>query len=243
MTDSIRIASNNSFSLKLAEILGQKNSYAISFDSLTNISIVRSDDNRLRIFTWILPSVDRNSNTYYGFIQLQNDDSVLLLTLTDSTPQIRKPESEILSPARWYGAIYYSILSTKKGSKIIYTLLGWKAINREATQKIVEIVSVEGGKAMSFGLPVIKNGSVYRKRLIFTYTSQASMVLRYEKKFGGIVFDHLGQNKNQPDVTAGPGGTYDGLKWKKGRWILYRDIDIRSGWTPNENLPVPPEPE
>jgi len=62
------------------------------------------------------------------------------------------------------------------------------------------------------------------------------MTLTFDKKVNGIVFDHLGTNKNNMTGLEGPDGTSDALKFKKGRWELSRDIDARSKIAPDQPI-------
>jgi len=121
-------------------------------------------------------------------------------------------------------------------------LLGWKAVNESMTKKIIEILFIDK-KKVRFGHPLLKSGSVYKNRIIFTYDSHSTMSLRYEEGKKGIVFDHISQNKNNPSALSGPDGTYDIFKLKKGKWVLYKDIDASTDWVPSENLPKPPPPK
>jgi hypothetical protein len=78
------------------------------------------------------------------------------------------------------------------------------------------------------GMPVF-NGS--RKRVVFEYTRQASMLLRYVAEQNLIVFDHLAppddKMKDRPE-TFGPDLSYDGYKLKNGRWDYVENLDMRN---------------
>jgi hypothetical protein len=223
--DSIRIESNKKFTIDFEKILLERESYNRNFDSLKNVSVLSTEDNKFKIYTWVLPYYNGDKYDYFGFIQTKSDTSINLVKLFDSTSVILKPESEKLSSDKWLGAVYYDIITVKKSGKTYYTLLGWKGKNEKETQKILDILSFTKNQ-IEFGLPVIKTGSVYKKRLLFTYNAEVAMVMRYDKKYNGIVLDHLSENKNFPGSLPGPDGTYDILKLKKGKWILTRDVKI-----------------
>jgi hypothetical protein len=223
--DSIRLEANKKFTDTLEKILLQKGSFEENFDSLKNVSVQTPEDKKFRIYTWVVPHFDGSEYDYYGFIQIHTDTSYKLIRLNDSTSTIKKAESEKLLPEKWLGAIYYEIVPVKKSGKIYYTLLGWKGKNEKETQKVIEILYFNGTQP-KFGYPLIKTGSVFRNRMIFTFSAWISMTLRYDKKYGGIVFDHLSVNKNNPESLAGPDGTYDILKIKKDKWEMFEDVKV-----------------
>ena len=238
--DSIRKEANRKFYIGFEKMLHDKDAFTTKFDSLKNISAITSEDNKIRLYTWMMPYYDGSKYDYYGFLQIKTPTLDTLIPLKDSTSTIKKPESEKLGPDRWIGAIYYKIIQTKHLKNTFYTLLAWKAKDQMVTQKLIEILYLDKDKAR-FGYPIIKSGSVFKNRMIFAFNAQASMTLNFDKNFNGIVFDHMGTNKNNISQINGPDGTYDGLQFKKGKWLLIRDIDVRTKWQPNENLPEPKE--
>ena len=237
--DSVRIASNEKFLIGFEKILLQKESFVRNFDSLKNVSIQSPDDNKFRIFTWTVPHYDGDVYDYYGFIQLKTDKDTILIRLNDSTKVIKKPESEKLSHDRWLGAVYYAIEEIKKSGKTYYTLLGWKGKDRMQTQKVIEILYINDNR-IKFGFPIIKTGSIFRNRMIFSFNAQASMTLHFDKKYNGIVFDHFDSKNNDSSGLNGPDGTYDALKNQKGKWVLFHDVKVSTKWEPKEPHLSPP---
>lgn len=246
--DSIRFAANEQFITTFRKILSEENSFDRNFDTLKNVSVQSPADYKFRIYTWVVPHYDGGRYDYYGFIQVKtsgsasskNTSAFSLIELNDSTTVIRKPESEKLSPNRWLGAVYYNIQTVKKSGTEYYTLLGWKGKDQKTTQKVIEVLYFNKGK-LQFGYPLFKTGSVFKNRMLFSFTAQSSMLLHYDEKFGGIVYDHLTGDKKNPDVISGSVGTYDAFKWKKGKWLQYTDVDVRTRWEPNQSLPEPPD--
>ena len=55
---------NKRFTKELMEVLKRPESFKYNFDSLTTISILRSEDNAFRVFTWYI--VDKNYKELYG---------------------------------------------------------------------------------------------------------------------------------------------------------------------------------
>ena len=69
-----------------------------------------------------------------------------------------------------------------------------------------------------------------KKRLFFEYSDKVYMQLNYDKSKEMIVFDHLSpsQEKFKGNYQYyGPDFSIDGLFFKKGKWILKEDLDIR----------------
>jgi hypothetical protein len=80
-------------------------------------------------------------------------------------------------------------------------------------------------------MPVFDGNGKTRDRVVFEYTRQVSMLLRYVPDQDLIVFDHLAppdpKLKDQRD-TYGPDLTYDGYKLRNGRWVYVENLDMRN---------------
>jgi len=141
---------------------------------------------------------------------------------------LKDPQDSIVDSHKWYGAQYYKIIKVA-AEKPYYVMLGWKGYTADATKKVIEVLSFKNEKP-EFGSAVFDN-SKNRKRIVFEYTRQASMLLRYVPEQQLIVFDHLSppdkKSKNQPE-TFGPDLTYDGYRLKNGRWELVENLDMRN---------------
>jgi hypothetical protein len=167
---------------------------------------------------------------YYGFLQVKKNKKVNLFHLSDSTEVIEKPLSKKLKPEKWLGAIYYNVLVHERKGKKIYTLLGWKGKDNMFTQKVIDVLTIEGNKPV-FGLAVFKVNNIYNHRVLFEYTSQAVMSLKpaNEKM---LVFDHIG--KSTITGVIGPDGTYDAFKYTKEHWEFLEDVDVDNGFVPRK---------
>ena len=233
--DSIRLASNFQFRQIIDSVLRNPASFQANFDTIKNISVLTAPDDKFKIYTWTLPYFDGNRYDYFGYIQVPSDsgNKIRLFPLQDSTLVIQKPQSEKLNSERWYGSVYYSLLENKAGKRTFYTILGWKGVNAISTQKVAEVLYFDHDTPR-FGFPLFKTGKVYKNRLIFTFTAQSVMTLRYDDSKNMLVFDHLSgssdKNQGSEDQTTigGPDGTYDAMKFKKGKWILQQDVDVRT---------------
>jgi len=231
-TDEIRLQANLEFSRRIK--------VSLETDTL-NLECVRMADNLscvtaegIRILTWTVPSYEGNQYRYFGFVQRRHPETgnLQLFFLRDSTSVIRKPESEKLTSDKWFGAAYYELIPRKKSGRTYYTLIGWKGKDRKVTQKVIDVLFFDGDQ-VRFGAPLFKKESVYRSRVVFSHTSQATMSLRYEPSKRMIIFDHLSGPKSPgsgtPDPSlSGPDGSYDGYRFRSGHWQWYGNLKMKA---------------
>ena len=229
--DSARIASSLVYHSILNFILSDSSSFQAAFDSIPNLSVKTAPDNSFRLYTWMTADYAGSNYRYYGFVQTQKNKKVNLFPLTDSTETIEKPLSSKLKADHWLGAIYYSIILNERKGKKYYTLLGWKGKNEMLTQKVIDVITFDRG-APIFGKSVFKVNNIYHNRILFEFTSQAVMSLKYNSEKRTIVFDHIG--RSALSGYTGPDGTYDAFKNIKGRWELFEDVDVDNGFVPRK---------
>lgn len=225
--DMERKNANYQFIKTLVAALKIPNSFLYPFDSLKYITIENSPDNRFRMMTWHVIN-DDGSYRFYGALQMNTGGPLKLFPLEDYTPLLTSPEDSVTDNRKWYGCQYYKIIKVG-GDKPYYVMLGWKGNTVKSTKKVIEILSFKDDKPV-FGRSVFDN-SKNKKRIIFEYTRQASMLLRYVPDDHLIVFDHLSppdnKSKNMPELY-GPDMTYDGFKLKDGRWEYVDNLDMRN---------------
>ncbi|MBB5394813.1 hypothetical protein [Mucilaginibacter sp. AK015] len=227
--DIERKNANYKFIRMLVGALKVPHSFNYPFDSLKSISIINAPDNRFRIISWHIMNQD-GSYRFYGTVQMNTGGNLLMYPLEDYSPLLKNPEDSVTDNRKWYGAQYYKIIKVA-AAKPYYVLLGWKGNTVKSTKKVIEILSFDRDDKPLFGMPVFDGGNKNRKRVIFEYTRQASMLLRYVPDQQLIVFDHLAppddKLKDRPD-TFGPDLTYDGYKLKNGRWVFADNLDMRN---------------
>ncbi|PTQ93642.1 hypothetical protein C8P68_108104 [Mucilaginibacter yixingensis] len=230
---------NYNFIKTLTSALKVNNSFIYKFDSLKYVSILNAPDNRFRIFSWYVQYAD-GSYRFFGTIQMNTGGPLQMFPLKDYTPLLDKaPEDSVLTDGRWYGAQYYKIIPVY-GSKPYYMLLGWKGNTVESTKKVIEVLSFQKNKPV-LGMEVF-NGTT-KKRRVFEYTRQASMLLRFVAERNLIVFDHLAppdkKLKDKPQ-TYGPDLSYDGYQLKNGKWTLIENLDMRNMPNPEDDQYIEP---
>lgn len=227
-TEMERINANQAFIKTLVNALKIPNSFLFLFDSVKSVSIINSPDNRFRIISW--PIVfDDGSYRFYGTVQMNTGGKLLMFPLSDFSASIKSPEDTVNDNHKWFGAEYYRIIPVYS-PKLYYVLLGWKGNTIKSTKKVIEILSFKDDKPV-LGMPVFEGNGKTRKRVVFEYTRQASMLLRYVPEQDLIVFDHL--TPPDPKLKAqrdayGPDLTYDGYKLKNGRWVYIDNLDMRN---------------
>lgn len=226
--DIDRIAANVTFIKTLVSALKIPNSFLFRFDSLKTISILNSPDNRFRIFSWHIEYID-GSYRFYGAIQMNTGGNLKLYGLEDYSPAFKNPEDSVTDNHKWYGAQYYKIVPVVAANPY-YVVLGWKGNTPESTKKVIDVISFKNDK-LELGLPVFDEKGKTRKRVIFQYARQASMLLHYVPEQHLIVFDNLvppdKKSKDKPE-TYGPDLSYNGFRLKNGRWEYVDNIDMRN---------------
>lgn len=210
------------FIKNLVKALKIPGSYDYPFDSLKQISILKAPDNKFRIFVWNL-RLDNESYRYYGCIQMNDKQKGLkLFPLFDNSPTIRNPQDTVLGSDSWWGALYYTILMNKYKGNTYYTLLGWDGNDKTSNKKVIDVLTFQEGVPV-FGAPIFRfSKDSVAKRVVFEFSNDAVMILRYvgEKKI--ILYDHLIPPK--PSATGIyklylPDGSYDYLNWQNGQWV------------------------
>jgi hypothetical protein len=228
----VRKNTNYTLIKTLVSALKTPNSFLYKFDSLKAVSVLNSPDNRFRIFSWHIVN-DDGSYRFYGAIQMNTGGALKLYPLDDYSPLIAHPEDTVTDNTKWYGAQYYNIIPVQ-GANPYYVLLGWKGYTDRSTKKVIDVLSFKNDKPM-LGMPVFINKDKKRSRVVFQYTRQASMLLKYVPGENLIVFDNLAPpDKKMKDKleTYGPDLSYNGYHLKNGRWELTEDLDMRN--VPNE---------
>ncbi|GAA4915316.1 hypothetical protein GCM10023313_18460 [Mucilaginibacter defluvii] len=229
--DMERKNANYQFIRTLVSTLKLPGSFNYSFDSVKSISVLNAPDNRFRIFTWHVINVD-GSYRFYGAVQMNTGGALKLFPLEDYSPLLKNPEDSVTDNRKWYGAQYYKIVSVKNSTTPYYVLLGWKGHTVKSTKKVIDAISFNRNGQPLFGADVfVGNGKKTRKRVVFEYSRQASMLLRYVPDDNIIVFDHLSppdkSSSGKPE-TFGPDLSYDGYRLSNGKWQFVENLDMRN---------------
>ncbi len=227
---------NNDFEAHLRKVLRYDEAFNFPFDSLSKlISTVKSPDNAFRIFNWNIEK-PKQEQFYCCFIMKYDNkkEEFITLKLIDKSASAFDPEYLSYSINNWYGALYYSIIPTKKASGTIYTLLGWDGNNQFSNKKIIESMEFQKKDNVKFGLPIFKSEeSKTKRRVIFQYNKNSYMSLKYakDKKKELIIFDHLSPKSPQLEGMKDWYVTdlsFDAFKLENGKWNYLKDIDANT---------------
>jgi len=240
-TDFIKYNANEKFQTLLESALIADKSFDYPFDSLIMIARLISDDKKFRIFDWNIRKSD-GTYEYFGYIQALNrkEKKYILYPLKDNSDNIKNPETQLLDPLNWYGALYYKIILNKFAGKRYYTLLGWDGNSDITQKKIIDVITFNSKDKPVFGASIFKYNKKINKRIIFEYSATVSMSLRYDKQFlnngkkkkNMIVFDRLAPLDNnlegQYQFYYPETNIFDGMLFRGGKWNYEKDIDARN---------------
>jgi hypothetical protein len=200
------------------------------WSALNRIGKVVSKDQRVKVFSWHVMD-DPDHYRYFGFIQVaQKKGKVRLFELKDNGKAQRGIMKLDQSTENWYGKLYYEILTHRYKRKTYYTLLGMDFNDSRSTIKSVEVITLQRNQPR-FAKEMFFNGRDKVDRVVLEYSDQVSISVRYDPGLQMITYDHLVPlhpvySNNYEFYT--PDGSYDGLSFSDGLWILQRDIDARN---------------
>lgn len=235
LDEMTRISSGKNFIRTLARTLKTNNSYFYNFDSLKNISIVKSPDDYFRILTWNVASDDEHFRNF-GVIQMNPNkikrekklynipDFFPIIDRSDSIEKVFYAETDA---DHWFGAIYYKIIRTQTQKGTYYTLLGWDGATSKSNKKVIDVLFFRDNEPY-FGAPIfdIKTKQpLYR--MIWEFNNSATMTLRYEEKRKLLIYENIIPPK--PDnagmyETYVPDGSYDFMIWNGKVWEKQKGI-------------------
>ncbi|MCH2225727.1 MAG: hypothetical protein MK066_13230 [Crocinitomicaceae bacterium] len=224
--DQEKAKNNAVFREFLKETLANPKSLTHPFSKLTTVGFIDSPDNLVRIVNWNVEQ-DNQTNQYFGFV-LHNDPrrkKYYVTELIEDRFGLVEP-TEVVTADKWYGALYYKIIPVKKGSRTVYTVLGWDGHNTLSNYKLIDAMYVTG-KTVKFGSPIFKIGKVTKKRLFYEHAQKTTMYLNYEANRKRIMMDHL--SPESPSMKGYksfyvPDLSYDAMKFEGGKWILHEDV-------------------
>lgn len=226
-SDEEKLEINNQLISCLREFLLTNASFNVDFKDVQNLSVLASDDGKLRVYTWNLNFKD-GSFKYFGFLQYKDRKGITLNFLDD-----KKYKNEIdfrlfQTCQEWYGALYYEIITKKWNSITYYTLIGWDGADFLINRKVVEVLYFDRRNTPVFGKKLFKINRTNTGRLIFEYADRATMILRYNKQNDFIVLDHLAPSEIKylnMYQFYGPDFSYDAFVFRGGKWIMQPDIN------------------
>ncbi|MFM7104696.1 MAG: hypothetical protein ACKOW8_04175 [Flavobacteriales bacterium] len=208
------------------------------FSRLKMCTII-SPDNKFRLLNWNQPLRD-GTHKYYGFVLLKDDKGIIHWLELKHTPDRKGwQRNKFYTHDNWPGALYYDIVPMgKKGRSENYILLAWDGADNMTNKKLVDVIQIKKDR-VRFGGDVFEGEEGIGKRIILEYSNGVSASLKYYPKGGYIVYDHLSpRNPAMVGIFSdyGPDGSYDALKFEKGKWKLISNIEVNR-FAPNDNAP------
>jgi len=226
-TDDVKYQANTKCKSILKTAIETYASFDTDFSTLKTINVLQ--ENNLKIYNWILPLSD-GTYKYFAFFQIKTGkETFRIVELIDKSETIKSPETRILTNKNWYGALYYKIIYTKNLGKDKYTLLGWDGNNLLTNKKLVDVVTTNG--ILKFGAPIFKTEKKTKKRVIFEYSSDVVMSLKYHPKIEKIVFDVLipssSSLKGIYEYYGPTLDTFDALYIENKKWNYQKNIQVK----------------
>lgn len=249
---------NDAIMQSFEELLQSSNPMQLPWDSLkTHFSILSPPNRNLLLITWNIPQSDE-CNRYYGLLwkkttpvkhffwqktkRLPEQPAYKLYHLNDNSNWLKQKSPELYSGTseQWPGMLYTAVIAANG----YYLLLGWNGKDAYTQCKSIEALWFDSDEHVHFGKPVFKISKKNPKRLIFEYSKEAQMSLRYDAWSHRIIFSHLGPRDENPSLIGqyafyGPDGSFDALNERDNRWILEESIDIRNKRSKLDNAPKP----
>ncbi len=229
---------NLDFKNEMVSFLKLEGAFTYPISKLKTIALLDSPDKLVRIINWNLEYSDM-SYSYCGFVMRWDEDKeeLKITELIDKVDPYTAKPTGVIDAKNWYGALYYKIIPIEYNGKIEYTLLGWDGGTTGSNFKIIDVLTFSGNN-VKFGSPVFIKKKEVLKRVVFEYSDKSSMSLKYEDKYGRIVFDHLSP---ESPTLAGvysfyvPDFSYDAFLWENESWVLNEDVITLNDEEVNKN--------
>lgn len=229
-SDNQRFIYNEELKAELKNLLKYPGVMDHPFESWVSMSTIASPDGAFRIFNWNIE--DENLvHTHYCYLVKPRQGTRPNIVYEFKEDKITLPRypTNTLTPAAWYGALYYKIIPIQKGRKTYYTILGFSGNDRSTNKKLIDVFYFKG-KSLRLGFPLFqesKGSSVLLRRVFFEYSEKAVVTVNMNEKLGAIVFDHL--IPESPSLVGMrdfyiPDMTYDGYRWEDGMWKYEEDL-------------------
>jgi hypothetical protein len=235
LTDTIpddqKIAANDSIKLYVEKYAADDNVFSHRFSNLRFLGQITAPDSSLKIITWNL--LFRNgTGKYFSYLirkgNVGGNNKVFSLTADYSEKAVRT--DTVYTQRDWYGALYYDVRPLDINNRKGWILLGLDYGNPLITRKIIEVLEFPSDNSMIFGKKWFDIQGRMAYRVVFEYSSTATMTLRFNSETS-IVFDHL--VPFSPEMVNnrqyyGPDYSYDSYNLVKGTWKLSVNVDVRN---------------
>ncbi len=222
------------------------------FDSIKGISILSPKDKKFKLITWNL-NKDDGTHTFFGYLVVNNSKRVKkglfkhetveafeYFKLSDRSVTIKNPETYIGTTDKWFGMLYTSLIECDG----FYTLIAWDGNDKLIQRKFIDVLYFKADGTPVFGKDVFKFPRKNPRRLMFEWSSEVTMSVKYDNKRNQIVYSHLAPKQEGSLLEGqfqyyGPDGTFDALELRKDKWVTIEDIDARNEKNKNDKAEKP----
>lgn len=223
---------SDSLENRLYELLTLSSLFENDFSGFEGLSTLISPDQRVKVVTWNVEET-MGKHHFFGLLAVKNeeDGKIKVFRLQDRHVEISHPEDVVLSPSKWFGAVYYQMVPQKYKGDAYYALLGYNGNDAFSKFRIVDVLTFSKRGTPKFGAPVFDIKGLTKRRLVYEYSNQANMMLRYDDREDLIVLDHLAPMEPMYEGDRsyyGPDFSYDALEFKKGKWVLIENTEMRN---------------
>jgi hypothetical protein len=251
-----RLEANKEFITVWKSIINDPKILSYPFDSLKDVSVLTPEDKKFKLITWDFHK-DDGTFAYFGFLLVNNSKRIKkgfmhhetlnayeAFQLIDRSSAVKSPESYIGFPDKWFGMLYTQIIACDG----FYTLIGWDGNDKLTQRKFIDALYFKDDGTPVFGKDIFKFPRKNPKRLMFEYSNEVSMSLKFNERRNQIVYSHL-SSREEGDVLAGqtqyygPDGSFDALELKKDKWVTLEDVDARNKKNKNYKLDDMPRAE
>lgn len=247
-----RIDANKKFIVAWDAIINDPTILNYSFDSLKGVSILSPKDKKFKLITWNL-NRDDGTEAFFGYLVVNNSKRIKTgffkhktveafesFKLFDISSQITNPETYVGTTDKWFGMLYTSIIECDG----YYTLIAWDGNNKLIQRKFIDVLYFKSDGTPIFGKDVFKFPRKNPKRLMFQWSREVSMSIKYNEKRNQIVYSHLAPKSEGSLLEGqfqyyGPDGSFDALQMKKDKWVTIEDIDARNEKNKNDKAEKP----
>lgn len=240
-----RIEGNKQFLAVWESIVQNPKILDYEFTLLKDISVLSPKNKKFKLITWNLYK-DDGTHIYFGYLLVNNSKRIKkgflkfetissydVFKLVDRSMTVSSPERYTGSPQKWFGMLYTQLVECDD----FYTLIGWDGNNKLTQRKFIDVLYFKSNGDPVFGKDVFKFPRKNPRRLMFEYSTDITMSVRYNEKRNQIIYSHLSSKKEGSLLEGeyqyyGPDGSFDALEMKKGKWVTIEDVDVKSDIQP-----------
>lgn len=211
----------------LSEYYEDPSHFDAELDSVPFLGQLSSPDNVVKMDCWNLAFENGELQYHCVMRHRPTKETVAITIFQDNDSEWERIGRKPIRPNSWYGALYYKILADRYRGKTYYTVLGWDGKDNITNRKVVDVINIQG-KSVILGSSIFKDEEDRpTNRLIYEYANDVSMALNYDEKEKMIIMDHLAPEDSRfvgQYQFYGPDFSYDALVFKKGEWVLLKDV-------------------